>query len=149
MRPQASYDPAIELMEEPSDVSALVVLAQPRKTGLISWINSGVVTGARRHVSRRIWSLKCRIDFCRGEAYSAPAFWPLLILLSGSRIGRLPRLILKPRNSKPYRTCTICVLCALMFTPSVFRTLLAVANAARACAADEQVTTQSSEYLVS
>src|ERR1017187_5503988 len=34
MRPQAPHDPAIELMEEPSDVSALVMLAPAPQDGI-------------------------------------------------------------------------------------------------------------------
>ena len=53
----------------------------------------------------------------------------------------MPRLILYPRNSKPYCTRTIRVFVGLIRTPNRSRTAVAVAKAVRASAADAQVMT--------
>ena len=94
MRPQPPHDPTVKLVEEPAHMGLAVVLAHPRMTGLSSSINPCVLTGALRRVRRRIWSLKCRMDFPRGNAYRIPPRTPLLIIEPCSLRGRLPCLIL-------------------------------------------------------
>src|SRR5271154_5172949 len=53
MRPNPPHDPAVEPVEELSDVGSLVVMSHPRKTGFSSSINSLVLSGTRRLVSAR------------------------------------------------------------------------------------------------
>jgi len=53
MRPDSAHNPTVESIEELSDVGSFVVLAPPRQIGFSSSINSLVVGGTRRLVSRR------------------------------------------------------------------------------------------------
>src|ERR1700674_1275790 len=121
---------------------------QPRSNGFNCSINSRVLSGTRRRVCWRTRSMNRRIDFSFGYAYSAPDWAPLRILREGNR-SCFPHFILYPRNSNPCRTCTMRVFCALSCTPSVLRICRAASKAACASAADVQVMTQSSAYLVS
>ena len=51
MRPQASHDPAVKPVEEPSDVGTLIIPPPPRKTGFNASITGAVVRGTFRLVS--------------------------------------------------------------------------------------------------
>jgi len=66
MRPDASHDPSVELVEELSDVGSFVVLAQPLKSGFNASTSCSVARGTRRFVRCRTSSLKRRIDLSRG-----------------------------------------------------------------------------------
>jgi hypothetical protein len=67
VRPDAMGDPAVESVEELSDVDALVVIT-PRRIGLNCAITSEVDIDKHRRVRSRTWSLKLRIDFSVGYA---------------------------------------------------------------------------------
>ena len=68
MRPNAPHDPAVESVEELSDVGSLVIMA-PAPQNRIQFLNQ--LRGPKRHESageRTYRSMKCRIDFSRGYA---------------------------------------------------------------------------------
>src|SRR5215470_20425724 len=48
MRPDPPHDPAVELVEEHSDVGSFVILAHPRRSGFSSAISSLVCSGTLR-----------------------------------------------------------------------------------------------------
>jgi len=147
VRPNSPHQPAVELVEELSDVSPLVVVAPTTHDGVDLFYQ---LLSAHRSVPPRepAYLIPEVTDrFPGGNAYSAPGRARVRILLGGSRIGLPPRLILYPRNSKPCRTWTTRVFCGLMFTPSSFKTRLAASSATRAAVADVQVMTQSPRTL--
>ena len=55
--PEPSHNPAIQLMEEFSDMRAAKVVSHPRTIGLIALINSPIRRGTRLFVRALIWSL--------------------------------------------------------------------------------------------
>src|SRR6266446_4765149 len=109
MRPNAPHNPAVEPVEELSDVGSLVVMA-PSPQHRVQFLNQ--LFGLERHTStgKRAYLIHETAD--------------------------LPRLILYPRNSNPCRTCTIRVFCGCSCTPNSFRIRSAPATASRASAAD-------------
>ena len=119
-----------------------------RRTPRFPAANTRVLTGALRRVRLRIWSLKRRTDFSRGNAYRAPPRAPLVIFAARSLNGRLPCLILYPRNSKPCRTWTIRVFPVCRVTPSLVSIRVAASSAAWASPSVRHVTSQSSAYRV-
>src|SRR6516165_3506426 len=149
MRPDPPHQPSVEPVEELSDVGQLVVVAPTTHDGIDLLYQLLSAHGCVTPCEPTNLLLEVVDRFLSGISIKRSRRVLVLILLVGRFIGLLPRLILYPRNSKPCRTCTIRVFCGLMVTPSSFKTRLAASSAARASAADAQVITQSSAYLVS
>jgi hypothetical protein len=148
VRPESPHDPSVKLVEEPSDVGALVVLAPTSNDGvdlldqllgrdrsLPARFAPDLLAEVPDRLLSRIGIQTARADVARDLARWEPKPLPELDLIS-------KELEAVPHMDDP-------LFCGLIRTPSFSNTRIAASRAASASLRDLQVTAQSSAYLVS